>query len=248
MICHKLNIPSEYCKTLLKKKSILLMIDGLNELTTDTAIKGKFVTAVEQFIADNAGLRVIVTDRRYSPFPIRLKKTYHLKPLGKDDILRYAKTRRECNDAVLALLTELLEKPSFADLEYTPLLINQLLLALSTRHQLPEDLSDLIGIYLESLLAREYEEKRDLNAAPGKLDLFLMKLAAECDVGGSILLFNALKLCNNVMMEYGVHVDSHVLVNLAVQLGILHLSGGHLSFVLDEYHTYYLLRSIASDL
>ena len=36
MVCHKLNIPSEYYRTLLQQKNLLLLIDGLNELTTDS--------------------------------------------------------------------------------------------------------------------------------------------------------------------------------------------------------------------
>lgn len=248
MICQKLNIPSDYCKKLLQRKHILLLIDGLNELTTDSAIKSKFVIALEQFVENHPGINLIVTDRRYSPFPIRLKKTYQLKPLDKQDILRYAESRPEYHEAVPELLAKLLDMPSFVELEYTPLLINQLLLALSTRKTLPEDLSDLTGIYLEALLDREYNEKRDLNAAPGKLDLCLMKLASEMNLGESIPLYTALKHCTKIMTEHGVHADSHALVNLAVQLGILQQTDGFISFILDNYHTYYLLQAVKNNL
>lgn len=248
MICHKLNIPSDYCQSLLEDNRILLLVDGLNELTTDAELKSRFVTALECFIAAHPRTGVVVTDRRYSPFPIQVQKTYQLKPLDKSDIVRYAKSRPECNDTVLTLLNELLEKPAFAELEFTPLLINQLLLALSAHQQLPNDLSDLIGIYLETLQTREYYEKRDLNAAPGKLDLFLMKLAMEMELGGSFRHTKALKLCADVMQAYGLQVDSYACVNLAVQLGILQLSDNSLSFLLNEYHTYYLLRAIEEDL
>ncbi len=248
MICRKLNIPSEYCKILLKKKSILLLIDGLNELTTDSERKKQFVIALEQFIDRCPDINVIVTDRRYSPYPVRLEKTYHLKPMEKEDILRYAKTRPESNTAVLALLTELLEKPSFANLEYTPLLINQLLLALSTHHRLPQDLSDLIGIYLDALQAREYHEKRDLNAAPGKLDLFLMRLAMEPPQEKGHNLLQAMKLCAAISQEFGVDMHSDVCINLAVQLGILQQSDGYIDFILDEYRAHYLLKAIEANL
>lgn len=248
MICHKLNIPADYCKSLLEKNSILLMVDGLNELTTVSECKKQFVISLEQFVVRYPGIKVIVTDRRYSPFPIRLEKTYYLKPMEKEDIIRYAKTRAECTNHVLELLSIFLESSSFAGLEFTPLLINQLLLALSTHHKLPEDQTELIGVYLESLMKREYEEKRDLNAAPGKLDLFLMKLAVEMPQDEGYTLHQAMKLFANIATEYSLSLQSDVCINLAVQLGILQQSGRYLNFVLDEYRAYYFMRALDEDL
>lgn len=248
MICHKLNIPMDYCETLLEKKDILLLIDGLNELTTDPECKKKFVIALEKFINRYPDVKMVVTDRRYSPFRIRLEKTYHLKTMNREDVLRYAKTRPECTEMVQSLLTELMADPAFEELEYTPLLINQLLLALSAHHKLPENRFELTGIYLEALLAREYQEKRDLNAAPGKLDLFLMKLAMEDPTEQGHNLLRAMKLCAEIMQEYGVHIQSDVCINLAVQLGILQLTDGYVDFVLDDYRSYYLSKALDADI
>ncbi len=244
MICSRLNIPMNYCNSLLEKNDVLLLIDGLNELTTDSECKRKFVIALEKFISRYPEVKMVVTDRRYSPFPIRLKKTCNFKTMTKDGILLYAKTRSECTAAVQALLEELLEKDSFADLEFTPLLINQLLLALKTQHRLPEDLSELIGIYLEALMEREYQEKRDLNAAPGKMDLFLMKLAIEDPSEKGHNLLRAMKLCAEIMQEYGVQLHSDVCINLAVQLGILQQTDGYVDFILDEYRSYYFTKAM----
>lgn len=244
MICHKLNIPADHCESLLLKNNILLLVDGLNELTTDAECKRQFVISLEQFVARYSELNVIVTDRRYSPFPIRLEKTYHLKPMTKEDIIHYAKTRAECTNEVLSLLTKLLDKPAFATLEITPLLINQLLLVLNAKKELPEDHTELIGIYLEALQTREYQEKRDLNAAPGKFDLFLMKLAIEMPEEGNCSITQAMRSCAELAKEFSIQIQSDVCINLAVQLGILQQSGGYVSFVLDEYRAYYFLKAM----
>ena len=127
-------------------------------------------------------------------------------------------------------------------------LINQLLLALSAHHKLPENRFELTGIYLEALLAREYREKRDLNAAPGKLELFLMKLALEDPTEQGHNLLRAMKLCAEIMQEYGVHIQSDVCINLAVQLGILQLTDGYVDFVLDDYRSYYLSKALDADI
>lgn len=248
MICRKLNIPATYCDSLLEKNSMILLIDGLNELTTDAIRKKQFVVALEQFLSHHPNLGVIVTDRRYSPYLIRLKKTYHLKTMEIADIVRYARTRQECTEPVLNALTHLLNTAAFANLEYTPLLINQLLLALSTNATPPSNHAELIGIYLEALLAREATEKRDLNATPNKLGLILMKIALETPGENGYNLLHLMKLCAGIMAEYGTQFQSDVCINLAVQLGILKQSGNFVDFVLEEYRTYYLLKAIENNL
>ena len=248
IICRTLNIPSAYCESLLNKNGIYLMIDGLNELTADMERKKQFVISIEQFISRYPNLFIVVTDRRYSPIPIHMKKTYHLKRMEKQDILNYAKTRVECDKNVMSLLTQLLDEPSFAELEYTPLLVNQLLLALASSGKIPSDLSELVGVYLDALLRREHIEKRDLNAAPGKLDILLMKLAMEDAGDNGISHLRAMKLCADVMREYGLNISSDACINLAVQLGILMQSGNYIDFVLDDYRNYYLMKAIEQGL
>lgn len=244
MICKKLNIPANYCDELLKKNGIRLFIDGLNEFTSDMECKKQFVISIEQFVAKYPGIFVVVTDRRYTPLTIRLNKTYNLKRMSKQDILNYAQSRAENSTKVSELLNELLDKPNFADLEYTPLLVNQLLLAIAESQTIPSDLSELIGVYLEALMKREFEEKRELNAAPGKLDVLLMKMASEEDSENGILKFKALKLCTEIMNEYGIKIQADECINLAVQLGILNQTSTSIEFVLEEYRIYYLLKAM----
>lgn len=248
MICRCLNIPSSYCDTLLEKNGIYLLIDGLNELTADMESKKQFVINIEQFIARYPGIFVAVTDRRYSPFLVHVDKTYHLKRMGKQDILNYAKTRPEVNKSLLELLSKLLDEPAFADLEYTPLLVNQLILALASSGRIPADLSELVGVYLDALLKREYEEKRDLNAAPGKLDMMLMKIAMEDPGEDGVNMLQVMRLCANLMREFGIDIKSDACINLAVQLGILKQTGNNIDFVLEDYRTYYLLQAIEKGL
>ena len=210
--------------------------------------KKSFIISIEQFIACHPGIFVVVTDRKYSPFPIRIDKTYHLKRMGKQDILNYTKTRPEVNSQILGLMSDLLDQPAFMELEYTPLLVNQLLLALGIYGKVPEDLSELVGVYLEVLLKREYEEKRDMNAAPGKLDLILMKIALEDTDENGIGILQLMRLCADTMREYGIQFHSDACINLAIQLGILKQTGNNIDFVLDDYRSYYLLRAIEQGL
>lgn len=248
IICSKLNISLSYCENLLQKGLLYLFIDGLNELTADMDRKKSFIVSIEQFFIRYPKVFAVVTDRKYSLFPVRVDKVYHLKRMEKADIINYAKTKAECNEKTLKLLEEVLNDTAFAHLEYTPLLVNQLLIALSMEGKVPSDSSELIGVYLEALMKREFIDKRDVNAAPGKLDIILMKLACEDCKEEGINYFRALKICSSAIQEYGIGITSDAGIELAVQMGILKKSGNYIDFVLDAYRSYYFMKAMDCDI
>ncbi len=248
MICRKLNISISYCEQLLEKGSIYLLIDGLNEYTTDIERKKALVTSIEKLFSLYPKVFVALTDRRYSPYPVRVNKTYHLKRMDKENILKYAETKSESNKNVLGLLEEILDSNAFGNLEFTPLLVNQLIMALSSSGVIPADLTELIGMYLEALFKREYVDKRVATAAPGKLDVILMGLAlAKEDEGGGINYYRALRVCAETAHKYGINLESDACLTLAIQMGILTRMGDQIDFVLSNYRTYYLLKAADSE-
>lgn len=248
MICRKLNISISFCEQLLEKGSIYLLIDGLNEYTTDIERKKALVTSIEKLFVSYPKVFVALTDRRYSPYPVRVNKTYHLKRMDKENILQYAESKTEANKNTLALLEEILDSNAFENLEFTPLLVNQLIIALSSSGVIPSDLTELIGMYLEALFKREYVDKRVATAAPGKLDVILMGLAlAKEDEGGGINYYRALRVCAETAHKYGINLESDACITLAIQLGILTRMGDQIDFVLKNYRTYYLLKAADSE-
>ena len=75
-----------------------------------------------------------------------------------------------------------------------------------------------------------------------------MKLAMEDAGDNGISHLRAMKLCADVMREYGLNISSDACINLAVQLGILMQSGNYIDFVLDDYRNYYLMKAIEQGL
>lgn len=248
MICRKLNISISFCEQLLEKGSIYLLIDGLNEYTTDIERKKALVTSIEKLFVAYPKVFAALTDRRYSPYPVRVNKTYHLKRMDKENILKYAESKAKSNKKALTLLEEILDSNTFENLEFTPLLVNQLIIALSSSGVIPSDLTELIGMYLEALFKREYVDKRVATAAPGKLDVILMGLAlAKEDEGGGINYYRALRVCAETAHKYGINLESDACITLAIQLGILTRMGDQIDFVLKNYRTYYLLKAADSE-
>lgn len=248
MICRKLNISISFCEQLLEKGSIYLLIDGLNEYTTDIERKKALVTSIEKLFVAYPKVFAALTDRRYSPYPVRVNKTYHLKRMDKENILKYAESKAKSNKKALTLLEEILDSNAFENLEFTPLLVNQLIIALSSSGVIPSDLTELIGMYLEALFKREYVDKRVATAAPGKLDVILMGLAlAKEDEGGGINYYRALRVCAETAHKYGINLESDACITLAIQMGILTRMGDQIDFVLKNYRTYYLLKAADSE-
>ena len=248
MICRKLNISISFCEQLLEKGSIYLLIDGLNEYTTDIERKKALVTSIEKLFVAYPKVFAALTDRRYSPYPVRVNKTYHLKRMDKENILKYAESKAKSIKKALTLLEEILDSNTFENLEFTPLLVNQLIIALSSSGVIPSDLTELIGMYLEALFKREYVDKRVATAAPGKLDVILMGLAlAKEDEGGGINYYRALRVCAETAHKYGINLESDACITLAIQLGILTRMGDQIDFVLKNYRTYYLLKAADSE-
>ena len=248
MICRKINIPMSFCEMLLKKNLLHLYIDGLNELSMNISTKKDFIISLENFMARYPNTFIVVTDRRYSPVQLKIETKYLLRKMEKDDILKYAASRPECNKTIIENLSDILDMPGFSELDFTPLLLNQLVTALHSGAGIPADPTELIGVYLEALLDREYNEKRNLDAAPGKLDLLLMKLALEEIPEEGLPLLRVMRIFADTMREYGIKIESDACINVAVQLGILKQTGNMIDFVLEEYKTYFLLRAVEANL
>lgn len=243
IICEKLSISLAYCEELLKNGTIYLMVDGLNELTSDMDLRRKFIFTLERFFRDYPNVFVVVTDREYSLLNINVDKTYHLKKMEKEDVINYAKTKAECDAKTLTLLEELLDKSAFKTFDYTPLMVNRIIISLSLGEHIPNDYSELIGEYLEALMNRELKEKREYNAAPKKLEIFLMKLAAEDYEKGIINYYTALEICGEAIEKYHIDLSSNKGIELAIQMGILKQNGDYIEFAFEEYRDYYFMKA-----
>lgn len=246
MICRKLNTPIDYCHTLLEEGSIDVFVDGLNELSSNTSDKKNFLTGVEKFILKYPNTFIVLTDRLYSPMQLSIANKYILKKMERDDVIRYAKTRPEWNEEVGKKLSQVLNRNEFLSVNFTPLMINQILLSIASGSNLENGIGGLVGEYLEYLIRREYEEKREINAQPGKLDLCLMSLAT-LDIGkDGIPLFKAMSEITKLRDNFGTNFDTNECITLARQLGIIKQSCNSIDFVTEEYQMYFYMKAIES--
>ncbi len=243
IICRKLNIPMDYCEKLIRERSIHLYIDGMNEISASEEARKSFVISLQEFLNENPDLFVVITDRKYSAFKLSVDKRFFLKPMGKDEILRYAYSRTNCTEKERDLIAQLLDRGEFKGLEFTPFLINQLVDIFAAGGGIPESAAAITGMYLTALLEREHAEKNEPAAAPGRLELLLMRLSQEEIGDGGISRFKALKIFAATKAEYDINVNAEHCLALAIQLGILKQSGDKVDFASEEYRSYYLIRA-----
>ncbi len=244
LICNRLNIPMDYCHVLLGKGLINLYLDGLNEIISSIEIKKNIAIDIEKFCELYPNTLVIVTDRPYTIVKMNFVQEYKLRKLSKDDVIMYAKSKKSFSDKVENKIMEMLSMPEFSDYEYTPIFINQLVEIFAMGRGVPKDENELLDNYLQVILEREYNEKKDYNAAPGRLDLLLTELTNLEGIEDGTHYSKVLKFFAQKANEYGLAIKAEECLNLALQLGILKKQGDFVQFYSNEYMTYYLMKSL----
>lgn len=250
LICKKLSIPTSYAEKLLKNNDIHLYIDGINELPGGVDARKEFVKELDSFITNYPNLFVVVTDRSYNLFKPSISTSYSLKKLGKNEIIIYAKSRPEYTKDIEKRLDEVFSNKSYAEFNYTPLLVNYLIDVLASDKNLPEDPTGFIGLYIESLLKREYEDKMEVIAGPGKLDLLLMRLSLVDGINtDGLSISKVLKSFAETINEYGLgNIKSDDCYELAKQLNILSENNNRIKFASSEIYSYFLTRAYDEDI
>lgn len=244
MICNKLLIPFDYYKELMSKGEVNLYLDGLNEIIANTETKKRIAISIEKVCETYPNVMVIVTDRPYTIVKVDFETIFHIKKLSEDDVKRYARAQTTFSPDFETKIDQLLEMPAFKDFDYTPIFINQLLEIISRGADLPKDENELIDVYIRSLFSREYDEKKDHNAAPGNLDLLLSELSSMENIESGVSYSKVLRFFSKKISEYGLNIKASECLNLALQMKILKRQGDIVQFYCNEYLAYYLLKSM----
>ena len=248
-ICKELNVPRNYAEKLLKSGDLHVYIDGINELPGGVESRKNFIRELDSFITEYPDVFLVVTDRKFTQFKPRINCAYTLKALGKNEVLTYAKSRPEFSKNIEAQLNEMFTKPGYEDFVYTPLLVNQIVDVIASGNQIPEDPSGFIGLYIESLFKREYEEKQEIMAGPGKLDLLLMRLSlVEGISDDGISISKLFKSFTETINAYGLSLNSDSCYELARQLNIITNNNNRIMFSSQEIYGYFFSKAIEEDI
>ena len=244
MICEKVKIPYDTCIRFLEQGMINLYLDGVNEIIASDEIRKKVAISIEKLSENYPKTFIVVTDRPHTIVKVHFTQIFKLRKMGRDDVLTYAKAQPLYNAFVEDKMQEMLDMEKYKAINYTPLFINQLVLIFSMGKPIPQNEYDLLDNYLQTLFDREYIEKKDENAAPGRLDLILTELVKLDGMENGTSYSQVLRFVSSVIQQYGLTIKAEGCLNLAFQLGILTKQGNDIRFYSEEYFSYFFEKSL----
>ncbi|MBR2701607.1 MAG: hypothetical protein IKE77_05965 [Erysipelotrichaceae bacterium] len=230
---HILNIKTDQVTDLLKDGDIFLLIDGLNEIL-DRFLRSDVDMAIDEIVSRYTKCHVIVTDRIIPMKNDKAKKMF-LKELTLEEKLNFF--RHNCNDKeIMELIENRASNNStvFIDLN-KPLLLRQFLEVTIQNREIPMDMT---SEYLEMLMEREMNDKKDPNIR--YMNYYLEAIGWYLSGKDSAKEGKILSLLGEVNQKMGFSVDTVQCLNLAIGMGILQREyDNSISFVNKGYQIYY---------
>lgn len=167
LICRKLNIDEEneeVIKYLIRKNKINLYLDGINEISILDGNKRKeFLNLLEDFInkKENKDLKVIVTDRDNDKVSVlNSSNTFLIQGMNDSDINEFIEGN-SMPDKVLKIKEEINKNEEILDAITHPIMLKNIITIIECENKLPQNIEDLVSVYLDSIIKRELEEKKD---------------------------------------------------------------------------------------
>ena len=229
----------------LKNGELCLLLDGYNEIL-DLALKRKVAKELDYIGREFLQTRIFLTDRAVSRAGIptlQPARKLYLYPMTMEDRKKYFE--KNCrDDACRQMILDRLEAdPGYFEAMNTPLKLKQLLQVALHSRELPVD---IVNEYIEYLMEREQDEKKDENIEylPGFLQALAI-LEQESMTERDALVQMA--KCKNA---FGFSLpDTRQCLKLSVDMGLLVYEDKEtLRFANREYQEYFFMEGVVNQL
>ncbi len=219
LFINKTGISEDEADALMVNKSILLLLDGYDEISTaDKALKREIAIEVETLVSRDAN--IIITDRSLNSMPPLSKDLLCYTPQKmvqsnyKELISKYSQNEDIKNE----LLRKVDSSPEFFDRGFnTPLKIVNLVEICDFNGTIIEDQSNIKNAYIQFLFDREAQQKKNPLTKP--LQRLLAGLALEDEESFSEAMI--LSVFSKWKTKLGYECDTDACLSLAIQLGII---------------------------
>ncbi len=231
LIANKLNIGKENIEIvnfLIKNNYLNLYLDGVNEISIlDSMVKRTFLNRLEDFVIkeSNSALKVIVTDRDNDEVSVLNNcATYLIEGMTKKDVDAFVKgnTKKENVQMVQDILNE---HEAMIPPIIEPIRLKNLIAIIEYEKKMPEDLDELSEIYLNAIIDREKNEKKDklANYINGALTFLVKKTCEKTDwvSNAPTSYYKVIDTFNLYKQENNFDFDGEQLLNLIKKMGIL---------------------------
>lgn len=188
LICRKLKIEEEneaVVKYLLKKNRINLYLDGINEISiADADKKREFISRLEDFInkKENKDLKVIVTDRDNDAVSVLNNRyTFLIQGMNENDIDEFIQGNAK-KEKVSEIKQAITQNEEIFEAVTHPFMLKNIITIIECGKKIPKNIEELADVYLDSIIVREIEEKKDEYARYiNELLKYLVKKVVETD-------------------------------------------------------------------
>ncbi|PWJ95577.1 hypothetical protein BC749_11348 [Flavobacterium araucananum] len=244
-IAKKLNIGYEDVEELYKTNEIKIYLDGLNEIVENRESKKIKLQEIDSIIEDYPNLSIIITDRyEFDSYQNNMFNipTFIIQKLSKNQIeefvLKNCNNSQEQSNQVLKILNS---KSNIQELLLRPLILTRAIEIIKIENDLPEKESQIIEKFLNILLRREKDEKKDplLNVNNFKLLLSYAanEIYAKYKTNASVHEFSFSKMLNEASEKYGLEkFNAGYVSRIGYELEILSKNEELIQF----YHQSYL--------
>lgn len=164
-IAKKLNVDTDYVEELLETNELKIYLDGINEMVVNREVKKNKLLEIASLLEEYPKLSVIITDRyefdSYQSNMFNLP-TFLIQKLNKDQIeefvTKYCNNTKEQSSHVLKVLKS---KTNIQEILLRPLVLTRAIEIIKIENDLPEKEGQIIEKFLDILLRREKDEKKD---------------------------------------------------------------------------------------
>lgn len=163
-ILKKINITNEKYNELIISNQLKIYLDGINEIIESRESKREKLLEISSIIDDNPKLDIIITDRydfdqeQNNPFNI---PNFQIQPLNEEQIIEFVTKACESEDVINDVKLKLDAKPNIERLLSKPLLLTRAIEIVKVEKELPENETKLIEKFIDILLNREKNDKKD---------------------------------------------------------------------------------------
>lgn len=164
-IARKILIEPNVVDELIETNSLILFLDGMNEIVKSREEKKKRIKEISVLLEENTELEIIITDRydfdtyQSNPFSI---PTYGIQKLSEEQIEEFVKSYTKNTDFSPELILDVIEsKPEIKELLTKPLLLSRAIEIVKIDNDLPNREGAIIEKFIDLMLKREKDEKMD---------------------------------------------------------------------------------------
>ena len=247
-IAKKINVDTDYVEELLETNELKIYLDGLNEIVESRESKKIKLQEIATLLEDYPNLNVIITDRyEFDNYQNNMfnVKTFLIQKLTKEQIKEFVE--KYCYYSIeqsAHVLNILKSKNNIQELLIRPLVLTRAIEIIKIENDLPEKEGQIIEKFLDILLRREKDEKKDPLLNINSFKLLLSYAANEIwqnyKSNAPVHEFTFNKMLVDAAEKFGLEKSNAGYVSrIGYELEILSKNDEHIQFFHQTYIEYF---------